>query len=404
MTATVVVGMQYGDEGKGKVVDFLAKNADYVVRYQGGNNAGHTVVIDNEQTILHLIPSGIFHNKICVLGNGMVLDLDKLKEEIETLESKGISVLENLLISENAHIILPEDVKSSKKDRIGSTGRGIAPAYTNKSAKTGLRVRDILNIEDKIDGIDIRARNRLSIYKKYLKQYEYLKDNVVNVSKVLNDAIEEGKNILFEGAQGTGLDIDHGQYPFVTSSNSTAGGACTGSGIGPTKIDKVIGICKAYITRVDREGESPLTTQLDDKTGKKLRENGHEYGATTGRPRRCGWFDAVLANHAVRVNGISEVILTKLDVLDGFKKLKICTHYELDREKIEDFPTDSIVQRRCKPIYESIKGWSKTVKKAKTFNELPEEARNYIRRIEDLMQTKVSYVTTGHKRDQIIEI
>ena len=404
MVLNILVGMQYGDEGKGKIVDFLSETADYVVRYQGGNNAGHTIVINSEKNILHLIPSGIFHNKICVLGNGMVIDLNELKKEIKKLEEKGIDVLDKLLISGNAHIILPDDISNSKNDKIGSTGRGIAPAYANKCAKTGLRIQDILNIEKEINEIDLKARENLKKFKDHLLEHSYLKKNIVNVSKVLNKAIEENKSILFEGAQGTGLDIDHGQYPFVTSSNSTAGGACTGSGIGPTKIDNVIGICKAYTTRVDREGESPLTTQLDDETGKKLRDNGNEYGATTGRPRRCGWFDAVLANHAIRINGVSEVIITKLDVLDNFEEIKICTHYELDGEKIEDFPADSITQRRCKPIYETLKGWSKTVKEAKTFEELPEEAKAYIKRIEEILKTKISYVTTGPERSQIIKL
>lgn len=401
----IVVGMQYGDEGKGKLVDLLAQRADYVVRYQGGNNAGHTIVINGEKTVVHFIPSGVFHGKKCILGNGVVLDLDELKKEVDMLENKGIPVMKNLLISSDAHLILPDDIKDSKKDKIGSTGRGIAPAYANKYAKTGLRVRDILNVENKIDEVDLKAREKLNKFKDYLLKHLYLKENIVNVSKILNDAIDNGENVLFEGAQATGLDIDYGHYPFVTSSNCSAGGACTGSGVGPTKIKRVFGVTKAYITRVDRDGESPLTTQLDDEIGTHLREKGGEYGATTGRPRRCGWFDAVLARHAVRVNGISAIVITKIDVLDGLDKIKICTHYELDGELIDDFPTDAIVQRRCKPVYETLPGWKNEITKGcKNFEELPEKAMDFIKRIEELIGAKIIVVTNGPDREEFIPI
>ena len=399
----VVVGMQYGDEGKGKLVDFLAKNADYVVRYQGGNNAGHTVVINGEETILHFIPSGAFHDNICVMGNGVVLDLEEFKKEVDMLKEKGVDVSERMLISENAHLILPADVEDSKNDKIGSTGKGIAPAYTNKYAKTGLRVRDIINVESEIDDIDLRAREKLNKFREFLLQHAYLKKSIVNVSKVLNDAIDSGKNVLFEGAQAVGLDIDHGHYPFVTSSNCSAGGACTGSGVGPTKIDKVYGVSKAYITRVDREGESPLTTQIDGELGDQIREKGKEYGATTGRPRRCGWFDAVLARHSIRVSGISGVVITKLDVLDGLDEVKVCTHYELDGEKLEDYPTDAILQRKCKPVYETLKGWS-SIKGIKKFEDLPEEAQAYVKRLEELIGAPIVMVTNGPDREECIPI
>ena len=402
MTCLVVVGTQYGDEGKGKITDFLAENSDYVVRYQGGNNAGHTLVINNEETILHFIPSGVFHNKKCVMGNGMVIDLDELKKEVEMLENKNVDVSNNLMISENAHIILKDDVESSKSDKIGSTGRGIAPAYANKYSKEGLRVRDILNVQEGLNDIDVKSRDKLIKFKDYLLKHKYLEKNIVNVSKVLNDAIRENKNILFEGAQGTGLDIDHGHYPYVTSSNASAGGVCSGTGIGPTKIDKVLGIAKAYVTRVDRDGESPLTTQLDDEVGKKLRDNGNEYGATTGRPRRCGWFDCVLVRHAIDVNGLSGLILTKLDVLDGFEEIKICTHYELNGKKIEEFPSDAISQRKCEPIYETLKGWEGSIKDCKNFDDLSLEAKNFVKKVEELLKIPVVMLSNGPKREEII--
>lgn len=403
MPSTAIIGLQYGDEGKGKIVDFLAKDFDYIVRFQGGNNAGHTVVINGDETILHLIPSGIFHNKFCVLGNGMVIDLDKLKEEIQMLERKGVNVLENLLISESAHLILPEDVESSKKDKTGGTGRGITPAYANKYMKEGLRIRDILNIKKPIEEVDLKARPKLSKFKDFLAQYSYLENNIVNVSKILNEAMGEGKNVLFEGAQGTGLDIDYGQYPFVTSSNATAGGICTGVGIGPTKINNVIGVCKAYTTRVDRDGDGPLTTQLESELEKKLRDYGNEYGATTGRPRRCGWFDVVLAKHAIRVNGASEIILTKLDVLDESEELKICTNYELDNKLIEDFPSDAIVQRRCRPVYKSMFGWYQSIKNYNVFDELPIKAKDYVKAIEGFLGVPVTMISIGPERNQIIK-
>jgi adenylosuccinate synthase len=400
----IVVGMQYGDEGKGKLVDFLAKDADYVVRFQGGNNAGHTVVVNGEETILHFIPSGAFHDNICVMGNGVVLDLVEFKKEIEMLKEKGVDLSDRMLISENAHLILPADVDDSKNDKIGSTGKGIAPAYTNKFAKTGLRVRDILNAETEIDDIDLRARENLTKFKDFLLEHSYLKKSVVNVSKVLNEAIDSGKNVLFEGAQAVGLDIDHGHYPFVTSSNCSAGGACTGTGVSPVKIDRVFGVSKAYITRVDREGESPLTTQIDGEIGDLIREKGKEYGATTGRPRRCGWFDCVLAKHALRVNGIKDMVITKLDILDGLDEVKICTHYDLDGGRVDDFPSDAIMQRKCKPVYEVLPGWKEDITGIKTFEELPETAQAYIKRIEELLGVNVMMVTNGPGREECIPI
>lgn len=402
MPSTVVLGTQYGDEGKGKTVDFLAKDADFIVRYSGGNNAGHTLVIGGEQTILHFLPSGVFHEKTCVMGNGMVLDLEKLKEEIDEVESKGVKLRDRLVISENAHLILPGNVEASQTQATSSTGRGITPAYTSKAHKSGLRVRDIINIEKGIPELDLGFRDNLTKYKDYLLKHLDIRNNIGNVSKILNEALDQGKNIIFEGAQATGLDIDFGQYPYITSSNPTAGGACTGTGVPPTRIDKVIGVAKAYTTRVDLKKEGPLTTQLDDELGDKIREAGKEYGATTGYPRRCGWFDAVLVKHSVRINGISELTLTKLDVLDDLPEVKICTHYELDGEQIEDFPSDGITQRRCKPVYISLPGWKGSISNCKTFEELPENCKNYVRKIEELLGVKVTIIGVGPDREQTI--
>ena len=385
----VVVGMQYGDEGKGKLVDFLAADADYVVRFQGGNNAGHTVVINGEPTVLHFIPSGAFHDNICVMGNGVVLDLEELQKEIEMLEAKGVSLKDRFLISENAHLILPADVEDSVHDKIGSTGKGIAPAYTNKYAKTGLRVRDILNVQRDLDEFDIKAREKLLRFKDFLLKYSYLKDQIVNVSKVLNEAIDSGKNVLFEGAQAAGLDIDHGHYPFVTSSNCTAGGACTGSGVGPTRIDKVFGVSKVYITRVDRDSASPLTTQMDEEMMDKIQKKGNEYGATTGRPRRCGWLDLEIIRKAIIMNGINTIALSKLDVLDDFDEIPVCTHYD----------------DLGKPDYTILPGWNQPTHNVKSYDELPANCRNYIsfieRKLEELtgVAVPVDIVSVGPDRE-----
>ena len=397
-----VVGTQYGDEGKGKIVDQLAKDADYVVRFQGGNNAGHTIVIDGEEHILHFIPAGIFQGKTCVIGNGAVLDLDKLKEEVIGLEQRGVSVLENLLISENAHLILPSHVEESKTDKIGGTGRGIAPAYTSKSNKTGLRVRDIINVQCPIDQVDLDARPNLTLFRDYLLKHSYLMPNIVNVAKMLNFEIDMEKNILIEGAQATGLDIDHGEYPFVTSSNCSAGGICTGTGIGPTRITDIIGVAKAYITRVDRDGSGPLVTQLDGWHGEFIRKQGNEYGATTKRPRRVGWFDAVLTRHSAMINDLDELIITKLDILDGLDELKICTAYELDGEIIYDYPSDGIVLRQCSPVYETMPGWKGSVKGIRSSRDLPIEAVRYVKRIEDLVNVPITMVTNGRDRKDYI--
>jgi adenylosuccinate synthase len=396
-----IVGTTYGDEGKGKITDFLADKADYIVRYQGGNNAGHTIIIKDKKIVLHFIPSGVLRNKKCVMGNGMVIDLDKLVEEIKIVEDAGYKVKENLMIGLGAHLILKEDVKESKKDKIGSTGRGIAPAYTSKAAKTGLRVYDIKNFLDGIEDVDLKTRELLSKNKDYLLKFKDLNKSFVNCSLVLNKAIDEGKSILFEGAQGTGLDIDYGQYPFVTSSSACAGGICIGSGVGPKKIDKIFGVCKAYTTRVGRENKSPFVTWIKGKEEGEIREKGGEFGATTGRPRRCGWFDGALVRHAVRVNSLNGLILTKLDVLDGLKKIKICSDYEINGEKLE-YPTDSIQQRKCKPVYVEIDGWEESISGIDKFEGLPKNTKKFIEKIEEVCGCKVVIISNGPERDETI--
>ncbi len=421
----VIVGVQWGDEGKGKVVDILSEHTDIVVRYQGGNNAGHTVIIDHGKFILHLIPSGILHgNKICVIGNGTVLDPLVLIEEIDTLKKSGyLRDDSHLLISNEAHLIMPyhkkldllkERVKGNLK--IGTTGRGIGPAYEDKVARNGLRCKDLLNEEvlrQKIKTNLIEKNHILKniyhdhgfevheIYYKYTEYAERLKSYITDTSTFLNNAIDEGKNILFEGAQGTLLDIDHGTYPYVTSSNAVAGEAATGSGIGPTKIDTVVGIAKAYLTRV---GEGPFPTEGMGEEGDRLREQGGEFGATTGRPRRCGWFDSVAARYAVKVNGIEGLVLTKLDVLDELDKIPICTAYEYNGGRLEIFPSDNFILGDCEPIYEFMDGWKTDTKGITTFDELPQNAKAYIGRIEELVGVNVIMISVGASRKAAIMI
>ena len=399
MTTLVVVGTQYGDCGKGKIVDFLSKDADYVVRYNGGNNAGHTIITEDQNIVLHLIPSGVLQGKKCVIGNGCVIDLNFLDEEIGMLEENGFSVKDRLFISEQAHIILPSFIEESKSDKIGSTGRGIAPTYSKKSLKEGLRMFDLkyLDLERNDD-----FRENFNLNKEHLKKFEYLKKNIVNVSALLNKEIDKNKKILFEGAQGTGLDIDFGEYPFCTSSNTGSGSACIGSGVSPKKIDKIIGVAKAYTTRVDRDGKGPLVTQLDDETGETLRNNGNEYGATTGRPRRCGWFDLVLLKHSILVNGIDSIALTKLDILDSFKEIKICTDYEFEGKNVNYYPADAFLLKKCKPVYETLGGWEGSIKGIKNFHDLPENAKKFIKRIEELTKIPISIIGTGASREDII--
>lgn len=421
MSNVVLVGAQWGDEGKGKVVDILAAQADMVVRFQGGNNAGHTLVVDGKKVILHLIPSGILHKgKMCVIGNGVVIDLDVLKKEIDQLQAGGTDIgPHNLRISENAHLILPYhkqlDLYSEKfkgDNKIGTTGRGIGPTYVDKVAREGVRAGDLLSpkwleakIEDilKIKNIIIeKVYNEKPISKEEVlagleKHRSWLLPYLSNTSIEIHEAQRSGKNILFEGAQGTSLDVDHGTYPFVTSSNTVAGSACIGAGIGPTDIDRVVGVIKAYTTRV---GSGPFPTELNEKDGEFLRQKGGEFGATTGRPRRCGWLDAVFLKHAVRVNGITDLVVTKLDVLNGYDKIYIATAYEIEGETSSRFISDNRILNKCKPVYEEHKGWKDISKDCKTFEDLPLEAKNFLKRVEELVEAKIMMASTGPGREQ----
>ncbi|MFH1840014.1 MAG: adenylosuccinate synthase [Nanoarchaeota archaeon] len=393
-----ITGCQWGDEGKGKIVDLLAEKADYVVRYNGGGNAGHTLVVNGKTTILHYVPSGVLRDKICVIGNGTVISLEKLKEEINKLKADNINP--KIFISELANIILPEDMESSKTEKAESTGRGIRPTYIRKAAREGIRMIDILNVDFLHEDI---SRDKVKENIDYLKEQGWAKPLITNVSKLLNDAIKENKNILFEGAQGTWLDVDFGSHPYTTSSNAVVSGAPTGSGIGPHLINKCLGVVKAYITRVDRTGISPLPTQDDGEGGNILREKGGEFGATTGRPRRCGWQDIPVLRHSILVNGFNSLILTKLDVLDHLEELKICTKYEINGKEYDIAPADGLMLRKAKPIYETLPGWKgQTTAGIKNYDDLPENAKKYIKRIEELTDAKFSIICTGAERNDII--
>jgi len=417
---TILLGTQWGDEGKGKIIDMLTQDVDFVVRYQGGNNAGHTVVVDGKQFILHLVPSGILHkDKICIIGNGVVVDPEVLIEEIKQLKQKGVTIDKNLLISDQAHLIFPyhkmmDKLREAKKGKgkIGTTGRGIGPCYTDKVARCGIRVADLFN--DKVFREKLKENleeknaifNKLydsegfsfeEMYKQYRKYGNRLKKYICNCSKVLNEGIENGKSVLFEGAQGTFLDIDYGTYPYVTSSNSTAGGAITGTGVGPKKIDMVLGVAKAYTTRV---GEGPFPTEFSSRMMENIRNKGKEFGATTGRPRRCGWFDAVLVKHSARINSLDEIAVTKLDVLDECKTLKICVGYKIGKSIFNDFPSDIGALWRCKPVYEELPGWMQDTTRTTNYENLPKNALRYLDRISSLVNTKISIVSVGSERKQ----
>jgi adenylosuccinate synthase len=409
MPCTVVVGAQWGDEGKGKIIDILSRGADIIVRYQGGNNAGHTVVIGDKEFILHLIPSGILRkNKLCIIGNGVVVDPDALLSEIDILEKKGIKIDGNLVISEYAHVIFPYHKVMDKRRgaHIGTTGRGIGPCYIDKMARCGIRMIDIINKETlrrklsaNLAGSD--EFNFDQIYKEYLGYGKKIKKYLGNVPLILNEAISKKKNILFEGAQGTLLDIDHGTYPYVTSSNATAGGASTGTGVGPTRIDKVVGVVKAYTTRV---GEGPFPTEFGKDLMEKIRNKGKEFGATTGRPRRCGWFDAVIVKHAVTVNGLDEIVVTKLDVLDEMDKIKICTGYKYKGKLYKNFPADIGILENCAPVYETCSGWMKDTTLVTKYKDLPGNAKKYLTRLSKLLNVKIGMVSVGSKREQAFNI
>ena len=426
MSNVILVGIQWGDEGKGKIVDYLANDADMVVRFQGGNNAGHTVIIGDQKIVLHLIPSGILRDKtVCIIGNGVVLDPAILKKEIDTLKQKGFSVTPaNLQISHHAHLILPyhstlDKLTETKKgsQKVGTTGRGIGPAYVDKFDRIGIRVGDYLDLalfKEKLKiNIDIKNMILTKIFETdpvsyeeieatMLAHREWMLPHLKDVSYAIHQAQTKKQKILFEGAQGTSLDVDHGTYPYVTSSNTIAGAACTGSGVGPTTIDKVIGVCKAYATRV---GEGPFPTELNDDMGEKIRTLGSEFGATTGRPRRCGWLDAVCLQYAVRVNGITDLAITKLDVLSGFDTIKICTSYKhADGAVNNKYPADARALSKVQPIYEEHKGWKSIPKDCQNFDDLPAEAKAFLNRIEELTNTKISLVSTGpDRKDQIVK-
>lgn len=424
MPVVVVIGTQWGDEGKGKIVDLLSEKADFVVRFQGGHNAGHTVVIDDEVFILHLIPSGILHSHVqCVIGNGVVVDPAALLEEIQGLSSRGISVKGRLSISPAAHVIMPyhkaiekESEKHKGSRRIGTTGRGIGPAYADKMARIGIRVADLLDhrvLREKLminitemnfflsRLYDVKGFDLEKVYADYSRFAEQIREYVTDTSLLLNRAIEEGKAILCEGAQGTLLDIDHGTYPYVTSSSAMAGGASTGLGIGPTKITGVLGVAKAYTTRV---GSGPFPTELTGDLGRKMKEKGQEYGATTGRPRRCGWFDAVIVRYAVRVNGLSGLAITKLDVLDGCEDINVCVGYKAKGLLLKEMPADAQVLAECEPVYEVMKGWKETTTGTTSLSRLPAPARRYLQRIEEHVGCRTDLISTGSRRNETIII
>jgi adenylosuccinate synthase len=419
MSTVVIVGAQWGDEGKGKIVDVLTLKADLVARYQGGNNAGHTVVIDNEKYVLHLIPSGILHKGTkCAIGNGVVIDPLALLGEIDELRSRNIDIDNNLCISQNAHIIMPYhgaiEREQEKSKKIGTTGRGIGPSYTDKIARNGIRVIDLLRpdlFREKLR-VNLSVFNYLlvnlykadplsedKIFDEYMGYAKQLSKFVTDVSLLINREIEAGKNILLEGAQGTLLDIDHGTYPYVTSSNTIAGGACTGAGIGPTKIDRILGIVKAYTTRV---GEGPFPTELNDELGESIRQRGGEFGATTGRPRRCGWLDILGLRYSVSINGLTGIGLTKMDILDGLEKINLCVGYKYDGKVYDTFTTDLDVLKRCEPVYEEMPGWKESTVGIKELDRLPSNAKSYIKKIEYLLKTPIQIISTGPKRDEII--
>ncbi|UZD74131.1 adenylosuccinate synthase [Bacillus siamensis] len=419
MSSVVVVGTQWGDEGKGKITDFLSENAEVIARYQGGNNAGHTIKFDGVTYKLHLIPSGIFYKeKACVIGNGMVVDPKALVTELAYLHERNVST-DNLRISNRAHVILPyhlklDEVEEERKgaNKIGTTKKGIGPAYMDKAARIGIRIADLLDRDVFAEKLErnLEEKNRLlekmyetdgfkieDILDEYYEYGQQIKKYVCDTSVVLNDALDEGRRVLFEGAQGVMLDIDQGTYPFVTSSNPVAGGVTIGSGVGPTKIQHVVGVSKAYTTRV---GDGPFPTELKDEIGDQIREVGREYGTTTGRPRRVGWFDSVVVRHARRVSGITDLSLNSIDVLTGIETLKICVAYRYKGEVIEEFPASLKALAECVPVYEEMPGWTEDITGAKTLSDLPENARHYLERVSQLTGIPLSIFSVGPDRSQ----
>lgn len=419
----ILIGAQWGDEGKGKIIDLLARKSDIIVRYQGGNNAGHTVKFDDEKFVLHLIPSGILHpGKICVIGNGVVIDPEALFEEIKVLESRGVKIRGRLFVSEQAHLLFPyhklmdrlKEEAAEKKGMIGTTKKGIGPCYADKMARVGIRVGDLRNpdyFKDRLDSV-LKEKNAIlqkiyghsglsfeEIFSQFKKFRTKLLDFAVNTPHFLFEAARRKKSILFEGAQGTMLDVDHGTYPFVTSSNASVGGAITGSGVSPTLIDRVIGVVKAYTTRV---GEGPFPAQFPEKLMKQIQTKGEEFGSTTGRPRRCGWFDAVIARHAVRINGLDEMAVMKMDVLSGLPELKIATAYKIGAKVCKDYPVSIDEFERCRPVYETMKGWTEDLSAIRRWKDFPANAKKYLRRLETLMETPIKIVSVGSERSQTV--
>ena len=420
MKTVAVVGSQWGDEGKGKVIDYLATQADVVIRGQGGNNAGHTLVVDGKKFALRLIPSGVLNpNTINVIGNGIVFDPQGFLEEIEMLKKDNIDT-SNIKISDRAHIVFPyhkeldalaEEARGDNK--IGTTKKGIGPCYMDKTERSGIRICDLMDkdVFAKKLKLQVDAKNKLvqgvygkeamfdfeTIYNEYLGYAEKIRNHVADTSVIVYDAIKAGKKVLFEGAQGTLLDLDLGTYPFVTSSNPVAGGVTIGSGVGPSKIDKVVGVCKAYTSRV---GDGPFPTELFDEVGERIREVGHEYGTTTGRPRRVGWFDSVVMRHSRRVSGITNLSLNSIDVLSGLDTVKICVAYDLDGQRIDYYPASLEQLKRCKPIYEELPGWSEDITGVRNLEDLPENARNYVRRVSELVGVRISTFSVGPGREQ----
>lgn len=422
MTVMAVIGTQWGDEGKGKIIDLLSEDADFIARYQGGNNAGHTVVIGNDQFILHLIPSGILHKgKKCIIGSGVVVDPEALISEIEDLKKKGIQIDNNLYISKRANLIMPYhrviDQASEKwkgQHKIGTTGKGIGQAYSDQMARAGIRMIDLMNKEifeerlqlnlnekniilKEIYGVDPFDFNE--IFDEYQRFSLVLKKYIADVEVMLREAIIQGKSILLEGAQGSMLDVNHGTYPYVTSSHPISGGACAGLGIPPSKIEKVLGVVKAYTTRV---GEGPFPTELRDKSGTLLREKGGEYGATTGRPRRCGWFDAVVVKHAVWINGCDTLALTKLDILDEFKKIYICVGYKYKGKVYHEMPCEIDILANCEPLYKELDGWMEQTGGITSYDKLPQKAKEYIKELSKILRSDFSIISTGSKREHTI--
>jgi adenylosuccinate synthase len=423
MPAVVIVGAQWGDEGKGKATDLIAGRIDYVVKFNGGNNAGHTVVIGNEKYALHLLPSGILTDGVVpVISNGVVIDLEVLFEELDALTSRGIDV-SKLRVSANAHVITTYHRTLDKvterflgKRQIGTTGRGIGPTYADKINRVGIRIQDIFDegiLRQKVDGaLDMKNHLLVKIYNRraitadeivdeLLSYADRLRPLVCDTSLLIHEALTDGKTVLFEGGQATMLDVDHGTYPFVTSSNSTAGGASTGSGIGPNQISRVIGIIKAYTTRV---GSGPFPTELDNEEGERLRQAGAEFGTTTGRPRRCGWYDAPIARYSARINGITDFVLTKLDVLTGLAEIPVCVAYEVDGVRFDEMPVNQSDFHHATPIYESFPGWTEDISSARTFADLPANAQNYVKAIEKISGARFSAIGVGPARDEIIAI